>query len=592
MFKNPPAQPYNRLSPLVEDLHESATSLQLALQEDKFVPSHCYGKPAQKSHLDRLDMLALLISVLCLISAVVIINPSLRYAASLRVEGQIIALGFLLGIMNQCLQRILLYVFVLIECRYGHSILQNYEGLLRWSPFVSQFSYTWRIVLISLTAMPLGLSVLYKKFTGGHASTVLVTNKAQYSPTGPPGLQGNIGWNQVMANATIPFISAATDDVIFPDDLSPLPRTYGFNIILLSNSSAAAIDGPLPSRVTALQQDLSAGSAIYLEAKVRGSIAQHNLTVGNEQYWNESYFPGMNVAALRTFNSYYYGMIQAGVAGSDDPKLWNGSWVLVGSLTAEDRYQDNEFDVTRRFLKIAMRFDIKRHNCRVTWKITSSSIELVSGDCDADPLPIEYQYYDNCQLSLWDVLGRSISDNLAAFTTDRNQSRWKIPTHAVVLASAYQSIPSAKLGYFPIQISGPMWKFWNVTGGMFYEKYSSDETLKFEVAALKDSWGLYLVLIVQPALTIIAFCMAVFMFSTPISRTFGLVSIMAGADRKSLDLLSGATFSGELRRKVGLKIRVLPSTSEDDGTEQVGKIEYQVGKKGVIGRVRRRRVYE
>lgn len=100
--------------------------------------SQSYGKPAHKARLDWLDTLAVSASILCLTSAALIIDPAYPFAARLRSGGQIIALGFLLGLMNQCLQRILPYLFVLMECRYGTSMLQNYEGLLRWSPFTSK----------------------------------------------------------------------------------------------------------------------------------------------------------------------------------------------------------------------------------------------------------------------------------------------------------------------------------------------------------------------------------------------------------------------------------------------------------------------
>lgn len=70
-------------------------------------PPSPYGIPTSKKLIDKLDTLALLVSLLCLTAAVLIIDPVRPYAARLRSSGQIVALGFLLGVINQCLQRVL-----------------------------------------------------------------------------------------------------------------------------------------------------------------------------------------------------------------------------------------------------------------------------------------------------------------------------------------------------------------------------------------------------------------------------------------------------------------------------------------------------
>jgi len=62
--------------------------------------------------------------------------------------------------------------------------------------------------------------------------------------------------------------------------------------------------------------------------------------------------------------------------------------------------ENDQETLWRYFLPLAMRFDLRRHNCTATWKITRTSIELESADCDRDPLDADYQYYDNCQLNL------------------------------------------------------------------------------------------------------------------------------------------------------------------------------------------------
>jgi len=84
------------------------------------------GKPTNKAWLDWLDLLAMMITTLCFIASIIIVDSRYPFAANMGYAKQIIALGFLLGVMNQCLQRILPYLYLLVEARYGQSSLQNY----------------------------------------------------------------------------------------------------------------------------------------------------------------------------------------------------------------------------------------------------------------------------------------------------------------------------------------------------------------------------------------------------------------------------------------------------------------------------------
>jgi len=117
------------------------------------------GKPTKKSRLvwlGWLDILAATITTLCFAVSAIIIDSRLPFAANVGYSNQIVAIGFLLGVMNQCLQRILPYLFLLIEARYGQSCLQNYEGILRWSPFAPKFNWLWRMLLMLLLLLPQG----------------------------------------------------------------------------------------------------------------------------------------------------------------------------------------------------------------------------------------------------------------------------------------------------------------------------------------------------------------------------------------------------------------------------------------------------
>ena len=60
----------------------------------------------------------------------------------------------------------------------------------------------------------------------------------------------------------------------------------------------------------------------------------------------------------------------------------------------------------------------------------------------------------------------------------------------------------------------------------------------------------------DPALlTIAAFCITVLLYNVPLARTFGMVSVLAGVDHKTLGMLT--EFSGELGECVGMKMTVI-----------------------------------
>ncbi|KAI0125822.1 hypothetical protein BJ170DRAFT_695812 [Xylariales sp. AK1849] len=559
------------------------------------------GKPTRGQYIDFLDVAAVLLSTACLMASVMIISPSFNYAGDLGVNKQITALGVLMGIMNQCLQRILPYLFILIEARYGNSTLQNYEGLFRSSPFTSRLDMIWRILLIMLRILPIALSVCYKQFLGGVAHTSLPDTTRFYSPTAPPGLQGSIGQddyaklvlakrNAVFANATIPFIFGTTDDIEFPTDLASSPKVFGFNTILLSNTSAAAIDAPVTSRVSELQQSLDAGVSILLTADVHGTVAQYNLTTGDEAYWNQTYNTSL-YTQYALFNDYYILILQEGTASNDAPISFNGSWTLIGALDSSVVSNNGTGidNTARKFLTTAMRFDVKRHQCRATWRVTRSSIELTSGTCDSGPLEPVYQYYDNCQLSFAGYLGRSLADNLGAFATVRNDSHWRVPTHATLIASGYQSIIAAAEGYVPVQQEGYIWNDTNVKD-FYNETYASQEHIEMEIPTLRADGSLYFILALQPIMTGLALCATVGLFRVPISRGFGPIALLAGVDRKSLDLLSGASYSGQLKKPVGVGIEVCQSLLEHDVKAE--RIQYRIGVCETSGSIKRRQVYE
>ncbi|KAF4967705.1 hypothetical protein FSARC_4765 [Fusarium sarcochroum] len=307
------------------------------------------GKPISRQVISHLDFLAVLVSLCCFTIAAVVINPNYFYAACLGFGGQIITLGLLIAVQTLCLQRVLPYALALVEAQYGEFTLQNIEGILRSSPVASRLCLIWRIVFVVLKIMPIALGVGYKQFIGGFAYSSVSISVGSYGPTAPPGLQSNASenfrvyqkrapkHNAGFANATTPFLVATSDDVPFPTDLVDQPKPYGFSSILISNTSAASIDAPLPNRILELQRDLEGDAAWYLTANdVRGTVAKYNATIGDETYWNQTF----NITRLHSFNiGYNLSFVMFHQSSSeirDTRRDWNGSWALVGTMGSKN----------------------------------------------------------------------------------------------------------------------------------------------------------------------------------------------------------------------------------------------------------------
>lgn len=133
-------------------------------------PSRDFGVPTRRSRFEPVPLLAALASVLCFGLSVMVITPDLKLAWPLEYNGQIIVVGILLGVMNLCTGTVVPHALLLLEARFGKSTLQNYEGLLTNRILTPRVSTTWRVILFVFIALPIGLGVAYKQFSGGKSS--------------------------------------------------------------------------------------------------------------------------------------------------------------------------------------------------------------------------------------------------------------------------------------------------------------------------------------------------------------------------------------------------------------------------------------
>ena len=124
------------------------------------------GRAERQSRFKLLDLLAFLISCLCLVVSLVVVIPHVRFAWQLGYRYQITIIGFALSIQDLCTIRLTRNLFVVLEARHGPSLLQNYDAILRNTAFSRHMSHLWRILIILFTILPLGLSLAYKQFIG------------------------------------------------------------------------------------------------------------------------------------------------------------------------------------------------------------------------------------------------------------------------------------------------------------------------------------------------------------------------------------------------------------------------------------------
>jgi hypothetical protein len=89
-----------------------------------------------------------------------------------------------------------------------------------------------------------------------------------------------------------------------------------------------------------------------------------------------------------------------------------------------------------------------------------------------------------------------------------------------------------------------------------YLLHSAPYEMTSTISTVSSSWGLYATLAAQPMLLVFILLARNFLHSTPVSENFGLVMLLAGVQRDSLDILKGASFSGKLTNPVTVRVVV------------------------------------
>ncbi|KAF2828751.1 hypothetical protein CC86DRAFT_404642 [Ophiobolus disseminans] len=538
----------------------SATSL--IVDDENMAVGEALGLPEKRKVFSYLHASTVLGSLVCFAIGVVTITPSLGIAWRLRFSGQIVVLGFLLGVMNLCLQTVVPFALLLLEARHGQSRFQNFEAILLGRFITSKVSTIWRIVLLGLLALPLGLSVAYKRFLGGSASGEFPLHGIGSYGIGFP-VPGIENWENDFLFTSLTSMAAFRLAVFSramefsrPEDY---PAAYGYNTLLLSNDAAAILDMPTMAYLTSLRSQLLVDETININASVYAYRATYNastIDLSNEQ-WNKT----IGSEILRT------GALYSDVVGSrlGMLPLLRGDVQFMFGTYAQSKYQiDNadfqmpgdkaEFDL---FKKRAEIFTIRRASCRGSWLLTNTNISLVAGSCSNGSVDSRIVARDGMGPFAVDTLPVLIRLYLKIMQDP--DSRWLRSTYATGIATVYWARGLQMLMEWNEYVTYP----------------AMNETLTTTRHILRADTLLYVVLFIQPALAMIAFAVAIWLHKVPIGENFGLLSILSGIDPRHLNLLRGAGLSGKVQRPVRLTIVTQPtlpnpsSSRPDHATERV-----------------------
>lgn len=506
------------------------------------------GVPCHIRRFTWIDLGATAVVLLAFIvaSTTVLHKPT---AVSLGETDQLITLGLMLSIMGYCTQRQLQKLSLYYEARTSKPTLQNFEAILCTKYFSQAASLQPRLVLLFLFVLPLGLSVSYKKFIGGFTTIGVQSTDAIFGLTAAPGYQ-------LIGNGLSLLV-----EVYLPFWIKPsLGRTYGFNLYIADNRTAAILDAPLPKDLLRLQASLNAHESMNITAKVNATVTESIDISPSERYDYDGYWYGKEAL----FNQ--SGLIPDNVTNETHQNIWAGT--NMNQVTLNYDYTDIFLSLWndtkgQTFYSEAERFVSSRRTCVGVWNLTRSNVYLVDVTSlqFADEIdvaqqriivngmnmirPIFLQFlgeYDWKTRETWDqpLPGISSSGGPAQFYPIINTRP------ALVAAMLWARITSENGPERP-RVSGYERVYTS------YAKDAGDIKIAKQIVTLQRSPWLIVVLAIHPLLIVLAVLAKATLYTTPIADGFGLISLLAGITEEGLEVLRGAALSGTLSEKVRVR---------------------------------------
>ena len=501
------------------------------------------GKPCRIHRVTWIDLTSIGVVLVAMIAATVAILVE-TVAITLGQKYQLVVLGFLLSIMASCSARQIQKLSLVYEARRGRSTLQNFDALLRSDYFSTAASIGPRSILLFVFCLPLGLSVAYKQFLGGSTSLNVPSSDATFGFTAAPGYQ-LIGNGQSLLVVTyLPFWTQQA-----------LNRTYGFNLFVPDNKTAAVLDAPLPGVLKSLQEKLNDNEYMLVTAAVKATVTQSIDLSASERndpnYWEakQNSFPSTS----QSENSFEYvnQSMWIGSGFSGVPKGPNGTnytetFISVFNLTLKQNFSSE-----------AERFISTRRTCMGTWNVTNTNITLTQVE--------NLQSIDRLQdmdQSIINNISININDMYLSFLGEYDsvtRGNWYQP-----LAATGQYLPAVNTR--PALLASMLWARITSAHGPERPQAALDSasygidgdsitTVKY-VQTLHRSWWLIFIMGIQPVLTILAVLGKAVLYTTPISDNFGIISLLAGATGSLSKSLQGAALSGKSKGDVRIAFHI------------------------------------
>ena len=494
------------------------------------------GIPQSKPLMTWLDVAVVVLCLFCLTIAIFTVW-SRTIACSLGQTYQLIVIGFLLSIMAICTQRQLLQLSLLYEVYLGHSSIKNIDALLKNNPWSPEMGLRPRLSLLLMVILPLALSASYKTFSGGESSFQIASNPSFFGLVDAPGYQQvGVGGLSHLAKAYTPYW-------IDPG----FNRTYGFNLYVESNTTAAVLDAPFPEVVRAIQADLRLGDFVLLTADVNGTVSENvpldPAIQSNATWWNQTYE-------------------EYGSSGPEDKLyVWSNTTTAMLAGTNTDLNNSQIFlswwnAANSTFEASAQRFISTRRLCTGTWKVTQDGISLQTATILQDGAEATITQDQSLIQENPIFLSVFFFTVLAEYNYAFHPS---VPVHTLTACMLWSRLVCNVENRVPGNTTVDEQDY----DSSFLKSAESITTIRYSLTLTRSSW-LLAVLIVQPTLTLLAALGKVLLYKTPIGDGFGVVTLLAGVGGgKEENQLKGASLSGNLERDVMVQFQVTRDDAEN-----------------------------
>ena len=535
-------------------------------EKDHMVRAEEGGKPCRIHRVTWVDLASIGMVLIGTIAAAVTIfvEPAAMHFGQ---KSQLVVLGFLLSIMASCSARQIKKLSLVYEASSGRSTLQNFDALLRSDYFSTTASFGPRSILLFIFCLPLGLSAAYKEFVGGSTSRTVPSSDIRFGFTAAPGYQLIGNGQSLVVNAYLPFW---TEPV--------LNRTYGFNLYVPDNETAAVLDAPLPENLRSLQAMLGVNEFLLLTAQVRATVTQSIDPSASERndskYWEakRNLFPDFSQSVSSFHNVNQSMWIGSNVNGTN----YSETFLSVFNTTLNQSFESG-----------AERFVSTRRTCVGTWKITNADITLTQVE--------NLQSIDELQGTDQTIIKNVTLNINDMFLPLLGEYDW------VTRVNWYQ--PFAATGqYFPAHNTRPslvacmLWARITSSHGperphdaldstSYWIDSDNIRTTKSVVTLRRSSWLMF-IMVIQPVLTILAVLGKAVLHTTPIGDNFGIISLLAGATGSMSKSLRGAALSGRLTRDVQITF-----TARRNSGSWYDRLELDVGLRERSSKLRPRTLY-